>query len=416
LRFIGFVNRTVLSRIDAWCWLVGGSLVVSVIRGTSISSRLQTPLTGVQFACLLVALLVLWLTSHKSPRAPRTWVYFTAIGFGLFAVASTLWSSITSTTLSRSLLFLLFLIFAIESARIRWVDAERTTKDLMLFFWFAVIVSGIGLLLALFQVHGVWGAYNRFKGLTANADVAAWLAALAFPFGYAKLFVHNQPRRTWLIAGSLVLFVAVVASGTRGALLGLGAGILIIHLLQMRSWKLKASLVAAVLTIVLAVMFGILPGGRVAEPTTDISSGRLGLWSAGLKLWLQKPVGGWGFGTTSTLSGFSDQNGLSLHNAYLTVLIETGFVGLALFIALIVGIFARSGLKNHPAIAAAGAIVLINGCFESSLANLGSPETTQSWIILGALLAAGHYVGSGPPNANEDVRGIRGVFNKKIPR
>lgn len=265
-------------------------------------------------------------------------------------------------------------------------------------------------------MHGVWGPYNRFKGLTANADVAAWLAALAFPFGYAKLFVHNQPRRIWLIAGSLFLFIAVVASGTRGALLGLGASILIIHLLQMRSWKLKASLVAAVLAIMLAVLFGILPGGRIAEPTTDISSGRLGLWSAGLNLWLQKPVGGWGFGTTITLRGFADQNGLSLHNAYLTVLIETGFVGLALFIALIVGLFARSGLKNHPGIVAAGAIVLINGCFESSLVNLGSPVTTQSWIILGALLAAGQFARSRPPTANEGVRNIRDIFNKKIPR
>ena len=314
---LGFLIRTITGRMDAWRWLIGGALLVAVIRGTDVPRLLQMPLTVVQFACLLGALLTLWFKGRKIHRASLSWLHFVAIALGLFAALSAVWSPIPLTTLSRSLIFLLLLVLVFESARIRWSEAEPAQNDLMLLFWFAVLVSGVGLLFAIFQLDIAWGPYNRLKGLTANADVAAWIAALAFPLGYARLLVPSRPRRIWYIAGILILTVTVVATGTRGALVGIGAAILIIHWVRAKSWKVKLAFVGTIFAIAVLLPFGLLPGGRIAESTTDVSSGRLGLWSAGLNLWRHKPVGGWGFGTTSSLPGFAGQNGLSLHNAYL---------------------------------------------------------------------------------------------------
>jgi O-antigen ligase len=318
-----------------------------------------------------------------------TVAHYLATAFGFLAAISALWSPAPTTTLIRGLLFLLVLLFAVETARIRWSDKELMARDLRLLFWLVVIVSAAGLILGIFGVHAMWGPYDRFKGMTANATVGAWLATLAFPLGYSRILLDKGRMRVWLIVGTTVLGAVIVVSGTRGAMLGLIAAVLVVHLLRMRSWIVGVSIAGAILILLVAMTSGLLPFGRVAEPLSDVSSGRFGLWSAAIDLWWRRPIGGWGFGSTSALSGFTGQNDMSAHDAYLSVLIETGVVGFIIFTALLVTLFARRGLRVSPGIVAAAVAVLVNGAFESSLVNLGSPVTLESWLILGATLTVG---------------------------
>ncbi len=73
---------------------------------------------------------------------------------------------------------------------------------------------------------------------------------------------------------------------------------------------------------------------------------RLHLWQFGLEKWLQRPLTGWGPGTTHALvdaddnPGLRDDRGMSfdhLHNAYLEVVLQLGLIGMVL-IALVCGL------------------------------------------------------------------------------
>ena len=386
---LGSSAQQIFVRVNVWRWLIGVSLATSVVRGSGIAARLDLPLTALQFGFLAIALLALWVAPSTARRRSLTSMHYLAFAFVLFAAFTTLWSPVPATTTVRSLLYLLMLLVALETSRIRWADAAVLSRDLILLFWLAVIVSALGLLLAIVGVPGMLGAYERFKGLTINSDVAAWIATIAFPIGYSRLFGETGRHRVWIIVGGSILAIAVVTSGTRGAMVALVGAIVVVHLLRVRSWIVGASIAGVILAASVVMLSGILPVGRVAEHSTDISSGRFGLWDMGIALWTRRPIGGWGFGSTSYLPGFANQDGMSLHNAYLSVLVETGAVGCVLFIALLIRLFVRWKARPESGIIAAAVAVLVNGVFESSLVNLGSPMTMEAWLVLGALFAAG---------------------------
>jgi O-antigen ligase len=320
--------------------------------------------------------------------------------------------------------FLLILLFIFETVRIRWVDLSLISRDMVLLFWGAVALSALGLSLAIWDVPGMWGEYNRFKGFTPNATVAAWIATFVFPIGYARAFTVTGQARNWLVIGTAILGIAVIASGTRGALLALLGTVVLVHVIRKSHWAVGSG-VSAVLIFAIGLafnLFGTRPSealdtnpseasrpslleglaGRVPEPSTDISSGRLDLWETGLGFWADKPLIGWGFGATDSLKGLS---GTSLHNAYLTTLVETGVLGLALLAALLFWVFFWQ-VRPDAGIIAAGAAVLVNAALASSLVNLGSPLTLGAWLVLGALLAAGRRAAQAPQLGATSLVGV----------
>ncbi len=314
--------------------------------------------------------------------------------FGLYVLLTSIWSPSPGTSAIRAIVFLLIGIFIVETARLRWITAQKVISDLEILFGFAVALSALGGALALFGVQEMVGAYDRFKGLTVNADVAGWIAAIAFPVGYAGLFGGVVRRRIGFAFGSTVLCLTVLASGTRGALISLAGSVVLIHLMRVRRrrvslWVSGTVGLAAIAVVVGAVLTQVVPSGRLPESSTDVSSGRFSLWRAGVALWERRPMEGWGFGMTSQLDGFAGRDGMSLHNAYLTVLLETGIVGIVIFVGVVVLAVAWRGRSLRPVVAAGAIAVLTNAFFESSLVNLGSPVTLQSWLVLGAVGAVG---------------------------
>jgi O-antigen ligase len=409
-------------RVHAWRLLTLASLVVAIVRGNGIAVQVDLLLTAAQFGLLALALVVVWLTPHDLQQR-RTWVAWAAVALVAFAAVSAFWSPIPGTTVSRAALFLLLLAFAFESSRVRWADRAVLQRDMLLLFAVTAAFFGIALILAMFSVPGTWGDYFRFRGFTANATVAGWIAVMVFPLGYDRILETRGRTRLLFAAGGAVLIATVIASGTRGALIGLFVAVLIVHVLRRSGWVVGAITIAVVAAGTALTLFGpsleavngvapapefgatngptstaapaapaVDPGplvGRVTESRTDISSGRLDLWHTGIDLWQQKPVGGWGFGSTHVLPGLKGGLDMSMHNAYISSLLELGVVGALLFVGLLAAVFSGRKLRDRPALVAAAAIVLLNGLFESSLINLGSPVTTLAWLILAATLASG---------------------------
>lgn len=116
----------------------------------------------------------------------------------------------------------------------------------------------------------------------------------------------------------------------------------------------------------------------------NVDSGRSQLWNAALDLISDRPLFGWGTGSTT-------QNvlnsGLSFHNWYLTVAYHFGLVGITLYIILFVGIWqVFCSMSSHPlARAAASSLagLLMTQVYEVSLTQNNLNMGLVFWALFG---------------------------------
>jgi O-antigen ligase len=141
-------------------------------------------------------------------------------------------------------------------------------------------------------------------------------------------------------------------------------------------------------------------GGAAVSQGSSILSGRSELWSLGLKLFWEKPILGYGIGSSQELVGqylwiFIESEGLHFHSSYLTVLVETGCVGLAALMAVLIPIVSRGMIeisnpqllkrRDWPLVALPLVLVvgaLAHGMFESWFLSAGSAETFLLWTCV----------------------------------
>jgi putative inorganic carbon (HCO3(-)) transporter len=200
-------------------------------------------------------------------------------------------------------------------------------------FWDAVSDRDYSTFSRDLQEGGAMG-YAGVQGLAAfNAQYAWLLVALA---GAARI------RVIWLALISLALFAAncVMYSFSRGGYVAFLAGWLFIGVVKQRKLLL---LLAA-----FAVMWASLVPGAVRDRvlmTYDSTSGeldhsaavRLDLWRDAMDLFHQNPILGTGFNTYAYMNRVG--NYADTHNFYLKVLVETGLIGLAIFLLLLTKAF-----------------------------------------------------------------------------
>ena len=104
------------------------------------------------------------------------------------------------------------------------------------------------------------------------------------------------------------------------------------------------------------------------------SSGRLDIWTDGIKAWLKKPFLGYGFGNfSSAVIGIFR----SAHNIYLQILVELGIPGL---IVLLLALFKSSNLNLVSALGR-GANAALFGIVALSF-GLGTFNYDYFWMTL----------------------------------
>jgi len=157
---------------------------------------------------------------------------------------------------------------------------------------------------------------------------------------------------------------------------------------------------ALLLTVLLlTVLASVLPATHVPllERFTVSDSGRSSAWVEMVHLWQERPLTGWGFGTTDQLLPTYMQsiqtvfNGANAHNAYVQVLFELGPVG----VGIVVGAIAlalknlRTPSSDYFEAAVFGGVVsgVINQLFESGLTSAGSIIAFNFWLLVLASIA-----------------------------
>nr|MBA2601167.1 O-antigen ligase family protein [Actinomycetota bacterium] len=262
-----------------------------------------------------------------------------------------------------------------------------------------LLVSGAGL-----PSHGV----NARFSVTSDAedtDPNILAASLLLPMAMAlEMFVHTRitwwSRRTsrWIGGCALILTLfAIIATGSRGGLLGSFAAIVLTLYFAGRSARGRqvarrsaSSLVTLLVGFALVVgVIGLLSPNAVqnvvgSDPiqrlTRPDSSGRNDIWKAGYLACERHCDHGIGIGNfvaayneTFPFSGATGNIGLNrpAHNTYLQIAVETGFVGLALLLVALASEWAALSMaparEIMPAQRAALAALLIAEVFLTAI-------------------------------------------------
>lgn len=216
----------------------------------------------------------------------------------------------------------------------------------------AVILAGMGLI----EAATGWNLWHntdwrsgtpRIVATLDNPAVLGIYLAIAIAVALVVLFWEGPTRLRRLAVATLVLALpAMIFTYTRGPFLGLFA-VAVPLLLLRRSIRAKSVVILGIAGLVLALSWGSFAGSslyqqRVANSATVQTRVIIQNWS--LKLASQKPVFGWGYGSFDRVkNSATDLQGSNLeqklgtsstsHDTFLTILVEVGVLGLALFLA-----------------------------------------------------------------------------------
>jgi O-antigen ligase len=313
--------------------------------------------------------------------------------FALLALATSVTGLFHSQTLSQAgVLTFMFGFLALTLSK-RWTSPEIIRGDLAVGFIVVCLAQAVGLVgLAARQPWAI-ADYGRFQGLFSNANYAGATSVIGIVVGSYIIQTMVGARRWLVLLGMLTLAGATLASGSRGALVALAAGVMTAFLVvAKRRFVLMSIGAALVLVVTLTVLSYTLPsvGGSFnrALQGSDITSGRLQIYTDLLTHWSRMPWFGTGYRTTELLTG---PHRLTGHNTYLSVLTEMGIAGAAVFFVLLVLII-RAGPAPRMNRALLGAVVtvLVIEITESYLFGWGSPIPLLEWLTLLAFPAIGH--------------------------
>jgi hypothetical protein len=294
----------------------------------------------------------------------------------------------------------------------------------------------------------------RYNGIGGNPNTMAMLIALVIPaVAWMVLAAPTTKRRIAAVGVLALLYGSLVASGSRGALLGalLGtAAFAFAARLGRRAWPVVACALALFALGVLALEVPqpadknpvqrpqivppqppvLAPGDVQAKlplesevgfprPGEDLfrrtlltSSGRLDAWRGALEQALDRPLLGYGFGTEERV--FADHYYLHYserpENAYLGTVLQVGFFGFALLVVALAIIGRRAWLVEEPTSAAcAGAVVcgLVLAVSQSYLTSVGSPAMLPFWLSALLLVGATQRAAARRPGHRERKRDER---------
>ena len=175
------------------------------------------------------------------------------------------------------------------------------------------------------------GQEIRLRGLGTLGDPNSFAQylLLQLPLLFVSRTKEGFRARYLVVIPVAVLFlVGVYLTGSRGAVLGL---LLLIGLYLRKRFKQFGVIVSGGMALMVLVAINLSGTGR----TISFSAGadRLSIWSDGLGLVKESPI--WGIG----YRGFSDQVGMTAHNAFLLCIAETGIIGCFLWMAVLVVTF-----------------------------------------------------------------------------
>jgi len=299
---------------------------------------------------------------------------------------------------------------------------------------------------------GLVALYNKSMGLelveetrvTIGRSIGSMLGdpndlslVLLFPTSFAgALFLTPGYHKLLRFLGFIVFIIvisAIIATQSRGGLLGICAvtGIFAWRRVENKFLLISVGVCALMLLMVLAGVSDRASGGAHEEGVDESAMGRIYAWQAAFGMALHNPLTGVGIDNfLSNYYAYSphwDGQNHSVHSTWFGVLAETGFLGLIIFICLIVQI-ARIGMQSikrfspaetgenysPPLFAAAQALEagLAGFCISGTFLTMGF--TWPVYILLAIAVAISQYqlIPAAPKSACLKIKSKTASSNK----
>jgi probable O-glycosylation ligase (exosortase A-associated) len=230
--------------------------------------------------------------------------------------------------------------------------------------WFFVVLSGsLGLLASKFGLYGVLhgGVYfaGGYGGLLSDNNTMALAFAMAVPMcWYSRLLVPWRSAKLAFMAMSLFSLAAVVFTHSRGGVLAVGAGLVLITISERRKLLALGLLAAAGAGVGFLVWdtFSSRMSTLKAPELEASAKSRMILAQSAPKLWLDYPFFGVGFTETNQQRLIFkyvppeyavEYSGKVLHNNWLQILVDSGIFALLIYVWLIVSVSFRMWRKGR---------------------------------------------------------------------
>ena len=187
---------------------------------------------------------------------------------------------------------------------------------------------------------------NTMKGLTAAGYYTGLSSYISYQchnilpvigFSFATILFKKMKRKQyymWCIICVLSMF-SMIITNKRMPLAAMVLALIVCALISMKNKKVRTRviIISTIMVIAFAIMLLFTPYGekilnRILKSKGVANEARGYLWASALKLWFRRPVLGNGY------NSFSEFSHLSVHNSYLQVLCESGFVGFSFFLGI----------------------------------------------------------------------------------
>ncbi len=217
--------------------------------------------------------------------------------------------------------------------------------------WISVIISLFGiagsLLFTVFHISTSLAAGYRATGTFQNPNMFASYVSLSFYIGYLYYELTGR-RHNFCYILFAILGMAVFFTASRGALIALFGGVFLLFLSRLHHWWLAKVSICLVSIALLTLVY--VSANKIGMPQltrlisiTDVGSHdyekRYSLWEPSIKLWEANYITGVGRGNFGRFDVASaekkEKNRPRIHNTYLSLLCETGTIGLLLYLAII---------------------------------------------------------------------------------
>ena len=426
---------------------IAALIVVTVLSQGSLVSWVETA-KKLRWAALLVFAGLALAYAYARFDRRRVGVVQAAAGvLCLLALASATWSAFPRLTIQRAGVFTVLVVAAgalALGAAGRTASMRRMVEAIVA--GAAIVAVGGLLVLAFRHDRAIQPATSvlaaRYQGLGGGPNTAMMVLAVATPLAaYAMLEARRVVARALALVIVVLVLGSIVASGSRGAIVGGFGGLLAFALVApatLRQRVVAGAVVVALLVVAVAMTripqpdpaapalpsaqetpLERPPGNRPISPlepprlSDDVgrppfgvgettrrprtlfgSSGRAQAWEGAIDLGAQRPVAGYGFGTEDHVffDRYAAFNSNTPENSYIGLFLQVGAVGLAAFLAflgtvLIRGVAATPRLADAErglAAACAAAVVagLLLAVFQSYLYAVGNNAAGAVWICV----------------------------------
>ena len=279
---------------------------------------------------------------------------------------------------------------------IAWLT--RSPRDFQLCLYFFTIAGAAVGGVALFNKSAGIGLVEGTR-VTVGRDIGSVLGdpndlalVLMFPISFAvSLMLNRGLGRIAKIVGfvaTIVLFSAVIATQSRGGLLGVMAvfGLFAYRRIQSKALFFAGGAIAAMALFVMAGISDRASGGAAEEGIDASAMGRIWAWQAAWGMALANPLTGVGlknfYSNYYFYSPHWDGLNHAVHSTWFGVMAETGLVGIVVFVGMVVKLVIDA-LKSTDNAIARGAPYAIRAASEANLAAILGVAVSGTFLTQG---------------------------------